>query len=124
MPGKKAKSISEYINAAPKPAQKKLREMRATLKKVAPKAQKSIKGGIPAFSEKRILFMFAAFKHHIGLFPTSSALKGMKDVLSKYKTGKGSIQFPLDKPLPLPLIKRMTAFRARESKERDRKWRS
>ena len=118
----KAKSISQYIAAAPKAAQKKLREMRATLKKVAPKAEEGIKWGMPAFTEKRILFMFGAFKHHIGLFPTPSALKGMKNVLAKYKRGKGSIQFPLDKPLPKALIRKIATYRVKESRAKDARW--
>ncbi len=118
------KSITEYINAAPKEAQKKLREMRACIRTSAPGAKESLKWGMPAFSYRRILIMFAAFKHHIGFYPTASAVRAFANDLSKFGTAKGSIQFPLEKPLPLPLIRKITAFRIRESIEKDRKWRT
>jgi len=118
------KTITEYINAAPQSAQKKLREMRACVRAAAPGATESIKWGMPAFSYRRILVMFAAFKHHIGLYPTAAAVKAFTKELSKFATAKGSIQFPLDKPLPLPLIRKITAFRVRASVEKDGKWKT
>ena len=118
------KSITEYINAAPSEAQKKLREMRACIRASAPGAKESLKWGMPAFSYRRILVAFAAHKHHIGFYPTPSAVRAFAKDLSKFATAKGSIQFPLEKPLPLPLIRKITAFRARESAEKDRKWRT
>ena len=118
------KSITEYINAAPKEARKKLREMRACIRTSAPGAKESLKWGMPAFSYRRILVMFAAFKHHIGFYPTPSAVRAFANDLSKFATAKGSIQFPLEKPLPLALIRKITAFRVRESIEEDRKWRT
>jgi len=117
-------TISEYIQAAPKEAREKLREMRACIQAAAPGAKENIKWGMPAFSYRRILVIFAAFKHHIGFYPTPSAVKAFAKNLSRFKTAKGSIQFPLEKPLPHSLIRRITAFRVRESKEEDRKWRS
>jgi len=120
----KPKTITEYINNAPKEAQDKLREMRMCIRMSAPDAQESIKWGMPAFSYQRILVMFAGYKHHIGFYPTPSALKAFAQKLSKYKTAKGSIQFPLDQPLPVPLIRRMTKFRVKESLEDDRKWKT
>jgi uncharacterized protein YdhG (YjbR/CyaY superfamily) len=118
------KNITEYINAAPKGAQKKLREIRACIRKAAPGAEEGMKWGMPAFSYRRILVMFAAHKHHIGFYPTPSAVKAFADDLSKYDTARGSIQFPLEKPLPLPLIHKITAFRVQESVEKDGKWRT
>ena len=118
----KSKTVPEYIRAAPKEAQKKLREMRACLRKAAPKAQESLKWGMPAFSHKRILFTYAGFKHHIGFYPTPSAVRAFAKDLSKFKAAKGSIQFPLDKPLPLPLIRKIAAFRVKEEKDKDAKW--
>ena len=118
------KSITEYINAAPKEAQKKLREMRACIREAAPGATESLKWGMPAFSYRRILVTFAAFKHHIGFYPTPAAVKAFAKDLSKFATAKGSIQFPLEKPLPLPLIRKITSFRVRESIEEDGKWRT
>jgi len=118
------KSITEYIHAAPKEAQKKLREMRACIRKSAPGARESLKWGMPAFSYGRILVTFAAHKHHIGFYPTPLGVKAFANDLSKFATARGSIQFPLEKPLPLPLIRKITAFRVRESTEKDRKWRT
>ena len=126
MTSKKAapNSITEYINAAPKESQKKLREMRACVRAAAPGAKESLKWGMPAFSYRRILVTFAAFKHHIGFYPTPSAVRAFESELSKFATAKGSIQFPLEKPLPLPLIRKITAFRVRESIEEDKKWKT
>jgi uncharacterized protein YdhG (YjbR/CyaY superfamily) len=118
------KSITEYIDAAPKEAQKKLREMHACIRKSAPGAVESLKWGMPAFSYRRILVTFAAHKTHIGFYPTPSAVSAFAKELSKSVTAKGSIQFPLDKPLPLPLIRKITAFRVRESIEKDEKWKT
>jgi uncharacterized protein YdhG (YjbR/CyaY superfamily) len=118
------KSIAEYINAAPKEARKKLREMRVCIRKAAPGSKESLKWGMPAFSYRRILVTFAGFEHHIGFYPTPSAVTAFANDLSKFATAKGSIQFPLDKPLPLPLIRKITAFRVRESVEQDKKWRT
>jgi uncharacterized protein YdhG (YjbR/CyaY superfamily) len=118
------KNINEYINATPKAAQEKLREMRACIREAAPGAEESLKWGKPAFSYQRILVMFAAFKNHIGFYPTPSAVRAFADDLSEFVTGDNSIRFPLDKPLPLPLIHKITAFRVRESIEEDGKWRT
>jgi len=120
----KPKNTAEYIQAAPKEAREKLREMRSCIRAAAPGAKESLKWGMPAFSYRRILVTFAAFKHHIGFYPTPSAVKAFAKDLSKYKTAKGSIQFPLEKPLPLPLIRKITAFRVQESIEEDKKWKS
>lgn len=118
------KTITEYINAAPKGARTHLREMRACIRKTAPGATESLKWGMPAFSYRRILVTFAAFTRHVGFYPTPSATKAFAKDLSRFVTGKGSIQFPLEKRLPLPLIRKITAFRVRESLERDGKWRT
>ncbi len=126
MTSKKARptSITEYIQAAPKETQKKLREMLACIRKSAPGAKESLKWGMPAFSYHRILVTFAAHKHHIGFYPTPSVVKAFAKDLSKFATARGSIQFPLEKPLPLALIRKITAFRVRESVEEDRRWRT
>ena len=118
------KTINEYINAAPKEAQKKLREMFACVRTSAPGAKESLKWGMPAFSYRRILVTFAAFKHHIGFYPTPSAVRAFAKDLSKFTTASASIQFPLEKPLPLVLIRKITAFRVRETIEEDGKWRT
>jgi uncharacterized protein YdhG (YjbR/CyaY superfamily) len=118
----KPASIAEYINAAPKETREKLREMHACIRAAAPGAAESLKWGMPAFSYKRILVTFAAFTHHIGFYPTPSAVKAFEKNLLKFKTAKGSIQFPLDKPLPLSLVRKITQFRVRETLEEDAKW--
>jgi uncharacterized protein YdhG (YjbR/CyaY superfamily) len=126
MTSKKAQptSIADYINAAPKDARKKLREMLACIREVAPGAKESLKWGMPASSYRRILVTFAAYEHHIGFYPTPSAVKAFANDLSEFATASASIQFPLDKPLPLPLIRKITAFRVQESIEADKKWRT
>ena len=126
MTSRKARSenITEYINAAPRESRKKLREMRACIRAAAPGAKESLKWGMPAFSYQRILVTFAAFKHHIGFYPTPSAVKAFAKDLSKFVTADASIQFPLEKPLPLSLIRKITRFRVRESIEEDKKWRT
>jgi uncharacterized protein YdhG (YjbR/CyaY superfamily) len=118
------KDIAEYIDAAPKEAQKKLWEMHTCIRKAAPGATEGLKWGMPAFSYRRILVTFAAHKTHIGFYPTPSAVSAFAKDLSKLTTAKGSIQFPLEKPLPLPLIRKITAFRVRESIEQDEKWKT
>jgi uncharacterized protein YdhG (YjbR/CyaY superfamily) len=96
--------------------------MRTCLRKAAPGAKENLKWGQPALSYGRILFAYAAFKNHVSLFPTPRAVKAFAGVLAKYKTSSSTIQFPLDKPLPRSLIRKIALFRVRESKERDAKW--
>lgn len=123
-PASRPKTIAEYINAAPQAARKKLREMRACIRSVAPDAGESLKWGMPSFSYRRILVIYGTFKHHIGFYPTTSAVRAFARQLAKYNFAKGSIQFPLDQPLPLPLIRRIAAFRVKESLAADKKWRT
>lgn len=118
----KPKTVSQYIKQAPKEAQAKLHEMRKCLKKVAPKAVESLKWSMPAFSDERILFTYAGFKKHIGFYPTPSVIEAFKKDLEGYKFAKGSIQFPLDKPLPLALIRKIAKYRVKELAEKDAKW--
>jgi uncharacterized protein YdhG (YjbR/CyaY superfamily) len=118
----KPTTIADYIDSAPKEAQKRLRELHAILKKAAPGSTEGIKWGSPVFEEKRILFAFAAFKSHLNYMPTPSAMKPFKKGLAKYKTGKGSIQFPYDEPLPKALIRNIAALRVKELREKDVKW--
>jgi uncharacterized protein YdhG (YjbR/CyaY superfamily) len=117
-------NVTAYIDAAPKEARKKLREMRSQIRASAPGAKESLKWGMPAYSYRRILVMFGGFKHHIGFFPTAAAMKAFAKDLSKFTTGRGSIRFPLEKPLPLALIHTLVAFRVRQSIEKDGKWRT
>lgn len=100
MPTKKPATVSEYIAAAPKEAQKHLREIRSILKKVAPHATETLKWGSPVFEEKRILFAYSAYKSHLNFMPTGPALEPFMKELAEYKTGEDTIQFPYGKPLP------------------------
>jgi uncharacterized protein YdhG (YjbR/CyaY superfamily) len=120
----KPTNVEEYIANAPKEVQKKLRELRACIRAAAPGSKETLKWGMPAFSYKRILVTFKAFKKHIGFYPTPSAVAAFANDLMKYKTASASIQFPLDKPLPLTLIGNITSFRVQESIQEDKKWRT
>jgi uncharacterized protein YdhG (YjbR/CyaY superfamily) len=117
-------TIDDYIDVAPESAQRKLHEIRACVRKAAPGAEETLKYGMPAFCYQRILVIFGGFKHHIGFYPTGAAMKPFAKELAKFKTARGSIQFPLDQPLPLALIRRITAQRVRHSIEKDGKWRT
>ncbi|MBO0888897.1 DUF1801 domain-containing protein [Candidatus Bathyarchaeota archaeon] len=92
--------------------------MRSTIRKAAPKATEVISYGMPAFKQERILVWFAGFKHHIGLYPGVSGIESFKKELSGYKSAKGSVQFPIDKPLPLALVARIVKFRLREAQKK------
>jgi uncharacterized protein YdhG (YjbR/CyaY superfamily) len=96
--------------------------MLACIREAAPGATEGLKWNIPALWYQRILVTFAAFEHHIGFYPTPSAVKAFEKSLAKFKTSTSSIQFPLNKPLPLALIKKITAFRVNESLTGDAKW--
>jgi len=118
----KPTTIAEYINSAPKAGHKNLREIYAILRKVAPGAKEVLKWRTPVFEEQRILFAFAAFKSHLNFMPTPSALRPFKQELAKFRTGKGSIQFPYDKRLPKTLIRKIAALRVKELREKDVRW--
>lgn len=118
----KPTNIKKYILLSPNESQKKLHEIYKAIRSVAKDAEEGLKWSMPAFWQKRILVTFAAFKSHIGFYPTPSAVSAFKQKLIKFKTAKGSIQFPLNKPLPIPLIKAITKFRVKELLEKDGKW--
>ncbi len=118
------KTVTEYIAAASKEARPKLREIRKCIRAAAPGAVEELKWNMPAYSYKRILVMFAGFKNHVSLFPTASAVRAFKKEMAKFNTSPGTVQFPLDQPLPLALIRKITAFRVKESREKDGKWRT
>lgn len=118
----KPTTIEEYIRSAPIAAQGKLNEICSILKEAAPDAREGIKWGNPVFEEKRILFSFSAFKTHLNFMPTPSVMQQFEGELASYKTGKGSIQFPYDEPLPKELILKIALYRVRELKENDARW--
>lgn len=118
----KPTTVDEYISGFPKEAQEKLKELRAILRSVAPKATEDIKWGSPVFEEKRILFAFTAHKSHINFMPTRSSLEPFLDELKDYKTGKDTIQLPYDKPIPKALIKKIATYRAKDVRDNDALW--
>lgn len=113
-PKKPIISIDGYIKEFPKDVQEKLEAVRDTIQKAAPHAQETIKYGIPTFTLEGNLVHFGGYKHHIGFYPTPLAITEFKKELSKYTSAKGSVQFPLDKPIPLPLITKIVKWRVRE----------
>ena len=112
---KKYKDIDSYINSFPNDIQIVLEKVRVCIKKIAPKAEETICYGIPTFKLNGNLVHFGGFKKHIGFFPTSSGVTAFKKELSSYKTSRGTIQFPLDKPIPFELIRKITKFRVSEN---------
>jgi uncharacterized protein YdhG (YjbR/CyaY superfamily) len=119
---KKPTNIDEYIVAAPREAQAKLQELRSILREVAPNAREAIKWGSPVLEERRILFAFTAHKTHVNFMPTRTTLKFFEDELKGYVTGKDTIQFPYDMPLPIALIKKIAEFRFRDVMDNGAKW--
>ena len=112
------KTIDEYIAGFPHEVQDILEKVRNAIRKAAPDAEETIKYQIPTFTFKGNLVHFAAFKKHIGFYPTPSGIEKFKTELSVYEGGKGSVQFPLDKPIPFALIGKIVKFRVKESLER------
>jgi uncharacterized protein YdhG (YjbR/CyaY superfamily) len=115
MTKKTPKNFDDYANRFPKDVQQLLQKMRLTIKKAAPQAKETISYGIPAFTLNGMLVWFAAFKTHIGFYPRASAIAAFKKELSPYKGAKGSVQFPLDAPLPLALVIRIVKFRVKQN---------
>jgi uncharacterized protein YdhG (YjbR/CyaY superfamily) len=113
-----AKNIDEYIAAFPKDIQKKLEEMRSAIRKAAPEAEETIAYAIPTFKLNGNLVHFAAFKNHIGFYPAPSGIQAFKKELSRYAGAKGSVQFPLDEPLPLELVTKIVKFRVKDNLQR------
>jgi uncharacterized protein YdhG (YjbR/CyaY superfamily) len=112
---KKVTTIDEYIALYPKETQVLLNKIRATIHKAAPKAEEAMKYGIPTFVLNVNLVHFGGFKKHIGFYPAPSGIKKFQKELSKYEGAKGSVKFPIDKPLPLTLITKIVKFRVKEN---------
>ncbi|HEY6372339.1 MAG TPA: DUF1801 domain-containing protein [Candidatus Sulfotelmatobacter sp.] len=119
--GKPAKSVDEYLAGVPEPAQSTLKHIRAVIRSVVPKeTTEVISYGIPMFKFNGMLVGYAAFKQHCSLFPTgSSVLDQLENELKGYRTSKGTIQFPSDKPLPDALVKKIVKARVKENREWD-----
>lgn len=109
------KTIDEYIATFPAEIQKKLEEVRTTIRAAAPDAQEKISYKMPAFAQNGILVYFAAWKNHIGFYPIPSGTQAFKQELSAYESSKGAVKFPLDSPMPLDLISRIVKFRLAEN---------
>lgn len=107
--------IESYIASFPLPVQTILRQIRALVRETAPEAQEAISYGMPTFKLHGNLVHFAAYKSHIGFYPVPSGIEAFQAELSAYKMGKGSVQFPLDQPMPYDLIRRIVAFRVDEN---------
>ena len=108
-------TIDEYIAGFPPDVQVILQKIRATIRKAAPSAEETIKYQIPTFTLHGNLVHFAAFKKHIGFYPTPAGTEKFKKELAVYKSAKGSVQFPLDKPIPYSLISKIAKFRVTEN---------
>lgn len=121
METKKPSNIEEYIGTFPNEVQEILEKIRATIQNAAPDAKEKISYSMPAFEQNGIVVYFAAYKNHIGLYALPSSHEKFKDDLSQYKSGKGSVQFPLDKPMPFELITRIVKFRVKENLEKIKK---
>ncbi|RPJ20291.1 MAG: hypothetical protein EHM33_28745 [Chloroflexi bacterium] len=115
------KTMDEYIDTFPEDVRTILNELRQTIKETAPEAQETINYQIPTFTLHGNLVHFAAFKTHIGFYPTPSGMEAFKKELAPYKGAKGSVQFPIDQPLPLSLIRRIVEYRVKENLERKQK---
>lgn len=118
------KTINEYIDMFPQEVRTILKELRQTIKDAAPDAEETINYQMPTFTLHGNLVHFAAFKNHIGFYPTPSGIEAFKDELSAYKGAKGSVQLPIDQPLPLSLIRKIVEYRVKENLERKLKKKS
>jgi len=117
---KQLKTIDEYIAVFPKEVQEVLEKIRSAIRESAPKAEEAISYGIPAFrlNGSRGSVYFAGWKNHIGFYPTPSGIEAFKKELAPFKQEKGSVQFPLDKPIPYDLVKKIVRYRVTENLEK------
>lgn len=114
----KPENIDQYIANFPAATQKLLQQVRETIHLAVPDAKEVISYGMPAFKQKGILVYFAGYAKHIGFYPTGSGIEAFKDEFGDYKWSKGAVQFPIDQPMPLDLITRITKFKAERDLEK------
>jgi len=114
-PKKEFKTIDEYIATFPENVQIILEELRQAIRESAPEAEEAISYQMPAFKLNGILVWFAAFKNHVGFYPKTSAIEAFKEELSNYEVSKGTVKFPLNKPVPFDLVKRIVKYRVKEN---------
>ena len=117
-PGIKTRAVDEYIGRFPEEVQTMLEQLRSAIIKAAPEAEEVISYQMPAYKYHGILVYFAAYKKHIGFYPTASGISNFREELSIYKGAKGSVQFPLDQPLPIDLITKIIAFRVKQNTDK------
>jgi len=115
---KKAGNIDGYIAGFPEQIRKKLEEMRMIVRKAAPQAEETINYGVPTLILSGNLVHFGGFKNHVGFYPAPSGIEAFKEELSVYEGAKGSVKFPVDKPLPAALITKIVKFRVKENLEK------
>ena len=118
MDKKTHQDVDEYISGFPEDVQVKLEKLRATIREAAPEAEEKISYQMPTYAQEGNLVHFAAYKNHIGFYPTPSGIEKYKEALSVYKGAKGSVQFPLNEPIPYELVREIVAFRVQENLER------
>lgn len=118
MENQKSQDVDEYISRYPTEVQEKLEKLRAVIQEAAPEAREKISYQIPTFFLEGNLVHFAAYQKHIGFYPTSSGMDEFKQELSAYKGSKGSVQFPLDKPIPYELVRKIVIFRVAQNMEK------
>jgi uncharacterized protein YdhG (YjbR/CyaY superfamily) len=114
-------TIDEYIALFPKDVQSKLKELRKVIKEEAPKATETIKYQMPTFVLSGHLVYFAGYKNHIGFYPFPSGIEAFKKEASAYKTFKGTIQFPIDEPVPFDLVRKIVRYRIKENLEKEKR---
>lgn len=114
----KFKTVDEYMSALPGKTKAKLQALRKTIKKAAPGAEELISYNMPAFKLQGVLVYYAAYKGHIGFYPISSAIRAFKKDLSAYERSKGTVRFPIDKPIPLNLVSKIVKYRVKENLKR------
>ena len=115
---KKVGNIDGYIAGFPEQIRKKLEEMRMIVRKAAPQAEETINYGVPTLILSGNLVHFGGFKNHVGFYPAPSGIEAFKKELSVYEGAKGSVKFPVDKPLPAALITKIVKFRVKENLEK------
>ena len=116
----KFQTVEEYISTFPPKTKKFLKEIRTTIKQAAPQAEEAISYNMPAFKLHGMLVWYAGYKEHIGLYPKTAVIQAFKKDLEGYKLSKGTIQFPLDHPLPVDLITRIIKHRIKENLEAEK----